>query len=131
MAKRVMGKIFASVEVVGERGKARVKALLDSGAGLSLIRRDVADRVSTNLHRLPEPQVLRMADGRESMSTSDIRLLGARLKGRYLPGDFYVIDDMPRQMIIGVDFLQKWEITLDMKKEDYRIGADPRAIEIA
>ncbi|MBI4568920.1 MAG: retroviral-like aspartic protease [Planctomycetes bacterium] len=131
MSKRVMGKIIAGVEVFGDRGKTRVKALLDSGAGLSLIRRDVADRVSSGVVRLRDPQKFRMADGRESMSTSDARMLVVRMKGRELTGTFYVIDDMPRQVIIGVDFLQTWEIALDMKTEDYRIHADPRAIEIA
>ncbi|MBI4568919.1 MAG: retroviral-like aspartic protease [Planctomycetes bacterium] len=126
-----MGKIVAQVSVFGERGQTRLAALFDSGVGLSLIRRDMADRVSTSIVRLSTPRALRMANGREGMRTDDIRLLVLRMKGQELDGRFHVIDDMPRKMIIGVDFLQTWEITLDMKKEDYRIGADPNGIEIA
>lgn len=33
--------------------------------------------------------------------------------------------------IIGVDFMQRWEIRLDPKSHDFTIGVDPEAIEMA
>lgn len=43
---------------------------------------------------------------------------------------FYVVENIPRQMIIGADFMQKWEVSLFPKREDYTVGVDPNAIEI-
>lgn len=126
-----MGKIIKKLTVVGDAGEASLKVLLDSGAGSSLIRRDVAEKVSRNSLHLGTPKVFRMANGGEGMRSSDVRVLALRMKGKELDGSFYVVDTMPREMILGFDFMQKWEISLRLKEEDYAIGVDPEAIEIA
>jgi len=49
-----MGEIFEKVRLVGAKGEAEVKALFDSGATYSFVRRDVAQQVAS-IEALPEP----------------------------------------------------------------------------
>lgn len=125
-----MGKIVEKFVFHGDRGKVVAEALLDSGAGASLIRRDIAERLSKNFLKL-KPRVLRMVNGQEWLRTSRGVLLEVEMKGKSLDGNFYVVDSMPREVIIGVDFLQSWEIRLDPRKHDFTIGVDPDSIEMA
>ena len=53
------------------------------------------------------------------------------MKGKELAFNFFVINDMPREVIIGVDFIQSWEIKLYPEKHAFSIGIDPNSLEIA
>jgi hypothetical protein len=124
-----MGKLAGRFEFHGDRGRATVEALVDSGASVSLIRRDVAEKLSGQFLNW-KARNLRLANGQQWLTASTIVTLGVVMKGKALDGSFYVVETMPREVIIGVDFMQKWEISLHPKKHDFTIGVDPNAIEI-
>jgi predicted aspartyl protease len=125
-----MGKIVQKFVFLGDKGKVVIEALLDSGASASVVRRDAAERLTGSFLRLP-PRTLQMLNGKKWVSVADATLLGVKMKNKVLEGSFCVVDAMPREAIIGVDFMQKWEIRLDPKNHDFTIGLDPDAIEMA
>lgn len=126
-----MGKIVKELLIYADKGKTNVVALLDSGAGRSLVRRDVANKVVQHFSKLHQPIIFNGVNGEKAFSASDRCSIEVEMKGKLLDGLFYIIDNMPREMIIGVDFMQGWEIKLDLKNEDYIIGLDPQNVEIA
>lgn len=125
-----MGKIVDSFKFHGNLGNTTVQALMDSGATVSVIRRDIAEKLSSQFLQW-QPRTLRMVNGDKWVSVSTIVALGVEMKGKALDGKFYVVDMMPREVIVGVDFMQAWEIKLDPKNHDFTIGVDPDAIEMA
>ncbi|MBW8049803.1 MAG: retroviral-like aspartic protease [Cytophagales bacterium] len=126
-----MGKIEKNLPVYADKGKINVIALFDSGAGRSLIRRDVVNKVVQHLLKLHKPIIFNGVNGKEAFSASNYCGIEVEMKGKLLSGLFYIIDKMPREMIIGVDFMQGWDIKLDLKNEDYTVGLDPQDVEIA
>ena len=126
-----MGKIVKRLPVYGSEGDANVVALLDSGAGFSLVRKEIADKIIRHFSKLHAPISFKGVNGKKAFLASNTCTIEVKMKGKFLNGVFYVIDKMPREMIIGVDFMQAWEIKLDLKNEDYTIGIDPQSVEIA
>lgn len=126
-----MGKITLDVPLTGDAGTTTVSALLDSGAALSLIRRNVADRVTRSFVHIDPPIHFKMANGIPGLATDTGCMLTLRLKDKVLPGSFCVVETLAREAIIGVDFMQTWEIMLDPKNHDFTIGLDPESVEIA
>ena len=126
-----MGKIVKELPVYADKGKTNVVVLLDSGAGRSLIRRDVANKVVQHFSKRQKPLIFNGVNGKEAFSASNYCSIEVKMKGKFLDGIFYIIDEMPREMIIGVDFMQGWDIKLDLKNEDYTVGIDPQNVEIA
>ena len=127
-----MGKIEKNLPVCADKGKTNVEVLLDSGASRSLIRRDVANKVVLHFLEWHKPMIFNGVNGKEAFSASNYCGIEVEMKGKLLGGLFYVIDNMPREMIIGVDFMQGWDIKLDLKNEDYTVGLDPQqGVEIA
>ena len=126
-----MGKIVKKLPVYADKGKTNVEVLLDSGAGRSLIRRDVANKVVQHFSKLHKPIIFNGVNGKEAFSARNYCCIEVEMKGKLLSSHFYIIDNMPREMIIGVDFMQGWDIKLDLKNEDYTVGLDPQNVEIA
>lgn len=126
-----MGKIVKRLVLMGERGRARAAVLLDSGAGSSLIRRDVADKIIAHFTPLDPPVTFKGVNGKKAFTCNLTCIPRIKMKGKVLHGDFCVVRKMPREVIIGVDFLQQWEISLYPKRHDYAVGLDPQAIELA
>jgi len=125
-----MGKIIETFAFQGNKSRAEVPALMDSGASASVIRRDVAENLIDSFLRLPA-RTLRMVNGEKWLTVSEGAYLVVEMKGKGLDGAFYVVETMPREAIIGVDFMQKWEIRLDPKNHDFTVGIDPDSIEMA
>jgi predicted aspartyl protease len=125
-----MGKIVESFVFRGDKGKAEATALLDSGASVSLLRRDFAERLTRSFLEIRKRRS-RMANGQERAAVSLGTMLDVRMNGKELDGAFYVVDSMPREAIIGVDFLRRWEISLHPRSHSFTIGVAPGAIEMA
>ncbi len=119
-----MGVIIKELTVQGHRGEAVVKAFFDSGSGVSLLRRDIADRVGTA--PLPTSRFFGLADGDRRLEAREVSTLDVTIKGVTLFYTFYVTDRLSDDMIIGADMLQRWKIKLDPENEDVEI--DPNIV---
>jgi hypothetical protein len=124
----MMGKIRKVLKIAGDKGEIETEVLLDSGAGVSAVRREIAEKVATIVRR-PFLRRFGLADNKSFIETSFTCDIDILMKGKWPGGLFYVVDDLRSPVIVGADFMQTWEIKLDPKDEDFEIGVDPENIE--
>lgn len=125
-----MGKIIKRLRLIGDRGEARAQVVFDSAASASLIREKLARKLFSQFTEMLVPRTFHGVNGLAAFQARRTCTLQIEMKGVILDGLFYVVEKLPRDIILGVDFLQRWEIKLDMKREDFTTGVDPGAIEI-
>jgi len=119
-----MGTIVKEVEIIGDKSRAKAKALFDSGATNSLIRRDVAERVAS-LTKWSRPVKFTLGDGKTALKSESYTALQIVIDGNRIPGQlFHVVEDMEDEMIFGVDAFQRWKFKLDFEKEDVVINRE-------
>ena len=108
------------VTLIGSRGSARCRALFDSGASYSVIRRDIAERIEP-LDPLPDPEnwVFETARKGELIQAVYRVTLNFRFddsKARF-SDEFIVFDTCSEEVIVGAKTLQAWHIILDFNTE--------------
>ena len=120
-----MGLIIKEHTVTGTRRNDTVRTLYDTGAGLSCVRRDIAE-ILGETHTRPNPVRFMGFDGQEGASASQTIDLDIDIEGTILSHTFYVMDDLAEEIIIGADMMQTWKISLDMENET--VSIDPRIL---
>lgn len=116
-----MGLILKELEIAADRGKTSAKTLFDTGASISLIRKNVAEKVATVL-RMPHSIDLIMGDGKSTLHAEWLTFIQFSLKGSIFPPQrVVVVDELEEDLIIGTDILQTWKIKLDLEHEDFII----------
>jgi hypothetical protein len=108
------------VTLIGSRGSARCRALFDSGASYSIIRRDIAEKIEP-LGLLPDPEnwVFETARAGELIQARHRVTVNFRFddsKARF-SDEFIVFDDCSEEVIVGAKTLQAWHIILDFQAE--------------
>ena len=119
-----MGLIIKEQTVKGTRRSDTARILYDSGASSSFIRRDIADIVGDTSSTVSPLQFM-MADGQVISADQTINL-EIEMDGITVEYRFLVLDDLPEEIIIGADLMQKWKISLDLENET--VDIDPRAL---
>jgi hypothetical protein len=114
--------------LIGSKGKARCRALFDSGADYSIIRREIAERIAM-LEPLPDPEnwVFETARAGETIQAR----FAVRLNFRFddsearFSDEFIVFEELSEELIVGAKTMQAWHITLDFETEtvNYRKNA--------
>ena len=115
-----MSVLEHEVTLIGSRGSARCRALFDSGAAYSILRRDIAERIST-LDPLPDPEdwVFETARAGELIQALyrvalDFRFDDSKAK---FSDEFIVFDNCSEELIVGAKTMQAWHIILDFQTE--------------
>ena len=119
-----MGLIIKEQTVKGTRRSDTARVLYDSGASSSFIRRDIADIVGDTSSTVSPLQFM-MADG-QMISADQTINLEIEMNGITVEYRFLVLDDLPEEVIVGADLMQKWKISLDLENET--VDIDPRAL---
>jgi hypothetical protein len=119
-----MGMIIQQVEIIGDKGRRNIRALLDSGASDSVIRKDVAQNVATFI-RLSEPLSFVLGDGRTTMKAEYFTGISFILKGYTFSAQrVLIVDELEEELILGVDVFQRWKLKLDFEREDVIIDKE-------
>ncbi len=105
------------LEVEGDRGKAKIQALFDTGAAQSLVRRDKVESIAT-LITLPYPLTFTLGDGEGVLTVQDAVLLFVTINGITINDQVLAVDKLSEDMIIGARTMQGWRIKLDLEKEE-------------
>jgi predicted aspartyl protease len=122
-----MGVIVRDIEVEGDKGKAVLRTLFDTGASHSLVRRDKAEAIAT-IVPLAHPWRFRLGDGSSILEVREGCMLTFTVKGlRYL-FYFLVADNLAHELIIGADAMQVWKIKPVPEEDDVQV--DPSALEL-
>lgn len=113
--------------ISGDRGSVEAQALFDTEASLSLIRRDLAERVGVPV-RLPQPMRFEMGRAGEFLEVREQIALTFAVSGISLLDSFLVADDLSEEAIVGARTMQKWGIQLDPEHE--RVIVDPKVARL-
>ncbi|MEW6536905.1 MAG: retropepsin-like aspartic protease [Candidatus Auribacterota bacterium] len=124
-----MGLILKRLIVTGDKGKMETEVLFDTGARRSVIRKDIAEKLAT-LINAPEPLKFRLADGKTGLTTSIVADIWIVIGDKAITDQFPVLNELSREIIVGANTLQNWEIKLDPQNESVNVGVDPNAIEL-
>lgn len=122
-----MGAILKELEVAGDKGKATLKVLFDTGASRSFIRKDKAEAIATFL-KAPIPLRFTLGDGKGALEVAHSSDLYFTIKGLTFFHQFFIADELAEEMIIGCDAMQIWKIVLVPEEEEVRV--DPRVLDL-
>lgn len=123
-----MGMIVKDLEVTGgDRGKNRLRALFDTGASESLIKKSVCERISSFV-TLPRIREYATADEKVKIRAKDFAVWDVAIGDVNLYYYFVVVEELSEELVIGSDMMQRWKIKLDLEKEDILI--DKKALEL-
>jgi len=120
-----MGIIKKEVMVAGSKSQRKCEVLFDTGASACFVREDIVSELGQIL-KAPFPLAFKLGNNTvmRAEKTTDIFL---DMKGHHLSFYFLVVPQLPYEVIVGGDFLQKWKIKLDPSTEDFVI--DEKALE--
>jgi len=122
-----MGTILKDLEVAGDKGKARIRVLFDTGASRSLIRRDRAESITTFL-KAPIPLKFRLGDGKGTLDVEFSAVLFFTIKGYTFFHQCFIAEELAHEMILGADAMQLCKIIPIPELEDVRI--DPTVLDL-
>ncbi len=109
-----MGTIKESLAVRGDRREEKLEVLFDSGASRSLIRSEVANKISTP-RELLIPREFTAADG-QKISSSHLCDLVVEIGGKRIGVEAFLVDALPVPLILGALDMEAYLIKLDLAK---------------
>ncbi|MBI2060812.1 MAG: hypothetical protein HYT87_13675 [Nitrospirae bacterium] len=131
-----MGKPVLTITVIsGDKKKKTIPALFDTGSHYSIIRSDCVPSARTVI-RFPLIKTLGTAS-----KTGGVRIVGETglimtIGRRRINDRVLVSPDLKREMVIGADTMQGWDITIKNRNGKTRVSVghdmrDPDIIEVA
>jgi predicted aspartyl protease len=122
-----MAIIEKEIELVGSRGRKKVKGLFDSGATYSCISRELATELEI-LTPLPESISFETAEKGKTLEAREAVRLDFHINGYRFSDEFMVLPELSEEVIIGASTMQKWRFKLDFEREEVII--DPRVTRL-
>jgi len=112
-----MGVIRKKLPVMGRRGKKQVECLFDSGASSSFVRPELVRALGLPTLGLLKPIRIRLGKGSTRvLKRAEVRI---GLNGITLPDTAYVLPGLSEEFVIGAEFLERYEIRLDPKRQRF------------
>jgi predicted aspartyl protease len=112
-----MGLIYKTILVEGNRGKTSVDALFDTGASVSFIRRDLAEKIA-DLLPLPSPRSFALGDGKGALEVKEVTHIDMHFADGTIFDEVMVASDLAEELVIGAATLQKWRVKLDFEHDE-------------
>jgi len=109
------------VTLAGSKGSAKCRALFDSGASYSIIRRDIAEQIAALVPVVdPEEWVFETARPGDLIQATHKVILDLRFADSkaVFSDQFVVFDELAEEVIIGAGSMQVWHIRLDFETEE-------------
>ncbi len=116
-----MSILEKDILLLGSKGAARRRALFDSGASYSIIRRDLAESLE-EITRIPDPENYVFETARPGDTVQALYRVGLEFRfddseARF-SDEFIVFDECSEEVIIGAKTMQAWSIKLDFDREE-------------
>jgi hypothetical protein len=122
-----MGLIIKDVDIAGDKDRMKVRALFDSGASASFLRRDIAEKVATVL-KMTKVWEFTLGDNKTRLQAECLTGIDITVKDWTIFDRVLVIDQLTSDLVIGADIMQRWKIKLDLETEDILI--DKKVFEL-
>lgn len=121
------------VTFIGTKGGARCRALFDSEASYSIVRREIAERVG-QIQPLPtrEDWVFETARTGDFVQAAGNLILEVRFddSGARFNDEFVVFDDLSEELIVGTKTMHAWKTTLDFAAERVNYGKTAQRLRV-
>jgi predicted aspartyl protease len=121
-------KIYRVLRIRSSKGELAVKALFDTGASFTVIRRDVAEKVGHILPTYVEEVIL--ADVKTKLNVLGYIPISTVLEGSSIDDIAYVIDELAEELIIGVKVMEFYDIKLDPSTNKIIVGKNYSSFEL-
>ncbi len=108
-----MASMVSKVRATGDKGEADVAVLFDTGATLSFVLRDVAEKLAT-IVKMPKPYNIVIGDG-STLSVKEMAVLAIRAAGQTLVDTFLVLEKGVEDVILGEATMRKFGLKIDLE----------------
>ena len=122
-----MAIIEKTIELVGSKGREKVTGLFDSGSTYSCIEKRLAEKLGM-LEPIPQPLEFETAKKGDKIEVKERVTLDFHLNGYRFSDEFFVLENLSEELIIGAITMQKWRFKLDFEHEEVII--DPRVTRL-
>ena len=121
-------RIYRVLRVRSSRGELNVKALFDTGASFTVVRRDVAEKIG---HILPtDVREVTLADGKTKLKVLGYIPISTVLEGSPIDDIAYVIEELAEELIVGVKVMEFYDIKLDPSTNKIIVGKNYSSFEL-
>jgi predicted aspartyl protease len=121
-------RIYRDLRVRGSRGEATVRALFDTGASFTVVRRGVAERIG---HVLPTGvREVTLADGRTKLRVLGYTPISTTLEGSPIDDIAYVVEELAEDLIVGAKVMEFYDIKLDPSANKIIVGRNYSSFEL-
>lgn len=124
-----MSIIKAPLLFRGTKSDKYLYGLFDSGANLSAIRKDLAEKIDL-LIPLPKPIKLATADSGAFMYVEYKFVCNFFLNDVELSDEFLVLEELSEEVIIGAATMQKWRMKLDFEHDTVSVDSKVAKLQI-
>lgn len=106
-------------------GNRSVDALLDSGASISCISKDFLSKSSAEIIKSVDSDVGQVSGvGGHTMKVDKKVRIGVKFSNVFMECDFYVIDKIQQDVILGLDFMTKHKVKINFGNKTVSIEDD-------
>jgi len=121
-------RIYRVLRVRSSRGELAVKALFDTGASFTVVRRDVAEKIG---HILPtDVREVTLANGKTKLKVLGYIPISTVLEGSPIDDIAYVIEELAEELIVGVKVMEFYDIRLDPSTNRIIVGRNYSSFEL-
>ena len=122
-----MAVVQKKIRLVGTKGQEEVEALFDSGATYSCIVASLAEKLDVVLS-IPEPIHFEMVEKGKTIKVDHAVRLDFWMNGYRFSDEFFIIQNLSENLILGAATMQKWRFKLDFENDEVII--DPRVTKL-
>jgi predicted aspartyl protease len=121
-------RIYRVLRVRSSKGELAVKALFDTGASFTVVRRDVAEKIG---HILPtDVREVTLADGKTKLKVLGYIPISTVLESSPIDDIAYVIEELAEELIVGVRVMEFYDIKLDPSTNRVIVGRNYSSFEL-
>jgi len=105
----------SKLRIVGDKGEVEATVLFDTGAAQSFILRSVAEKIAT-IVKLAEPMVFRLANGKTTVTVTDVAIVTVGPAGKSITDTFLIIENAVQDIILGESTMRRFGLKIDMAR---------------
>ena len=120
-------RIYRTLKIRSSKCEMTVKALFDTGASFTVVRKDVAEKIG---HILPtDVKEVTLTDGKTRLKVLGYIPISTVLEGSPIDDIAYVIDELAEDLIIGIKVMEFYDIKLDPSTNKIIVGKNYSSFE--